>query len=84
MYERITLNKHSLSCFCVGDLLSVNPMIASYVQGLFNMNERAVYTGKWRHGFFSMTAVGATNVGSVKTYFDKVNMKALLGIYHLL
>ena len=59
-------------CYYTGDLLSVNPMIANWVQGLFNFNERAVYTGKWKHGFFSMTAVGATNVGSIRTYFDQV------------
>ena len=59
-------------CFYTGDLLSVNPMIANWVKGLFNFNERAVYTGKWKHGFFSMTAVGATNVGSIRTYFDQV------------
>ncbi|XP_064612668.1 phosphatidylserine decarboxylase proenzyme, mitochondrial-like isoform X2 [Liolophura sinensis] len=54
-----------------GELLSVNPGVARWVQGLFNFNERAVYFGQWAHGFFSMTAVGATNVGSIKIYADK-------------
>ncbi|XP_059147009.1 phosphatidylserine decarboxylase proenzyme, mitochondrial-like isoform X2 [Physella acuta] len=54
-----------------GELLSVNPGIARWVQGLFNFNERAVYTGRWEHGFFSMAAVGATNVGSIKIYCDE-------------
>lgn len=26
--------------------------------------------GEWAHGFFSMTAVGATNVGSIRVYSD--------------
>ncbi|XP_017776105.1 PREDICTED: phosphatidylserine decarboxylase proenzyme, mitochondrial-like, partial [Nicrophorus vespilloides] len=54
-----------------GELLSVNPSIAKWIPGLFCLNERAVYVGEWEHGFFSYTAVGATNVGSVKVYFDK-------------
>uniref|UniRef100_A0A0B6ZFD2 Phosphatidylserine decarboxylase proenzyme, mitochondrial n=1 Tax=Arion vulgaris TaxID=1028688 RepID=A0A0B6ZFD2_9EUPU len=54
-----------------GELLSVNPGVARWLQGLFNFNERAVYTGRWEHGFFSMTAVGATNVGSIKIYSDQ-------------
>ncbi|KAJ8914592.1 hypothetical protein NQ315_017297, partial [Exocentrus adspersus] len=56
--------------FC-GQLLSVNPSIAKWLPGLFCLNERAVYLGHWDHGFFSYTAVGATNVGTVKVYFDK-------------
>ncbi|XP_025829030.1 phosphatidylserine decarboxylase proenzyme, mitochondrial isoform X2 [Agrilus planipennis] len=56
--------------FC-GQLLSVNPSIARWLPGLFCINERAVYLGHWEHGFFSMAAVGATNVGSVRVYFDK-------------
>ncbi len=47
--------------------------MARWLQGLFNYNERAVYTGRWRYGFFSMAAVGATNVGSINVYFDDVS-----------
>jgi len=54
-----------------GELFSVKPSIARWLQGLFNFNERALYVGKWKHGFFSMTAVGATNVGSINVNFDK-------------
>ena len=53
-----------------GELLSVNPRVASLVSNLFSLNERVAYLGRWRHGFFSMTAVGATNVGSVKVEMD--------------
>ena len=53
-----------------GELLSVNPRVASIVSNLFSLNERVAYLGRWRHGFFSMTAVGATNVGSVKVEMD--------------
>lgn len=54
-----------------GCLLSVNPGIARWVQGLFSLNERVVLYGDWEHGFFSYTAVGATNVGSISIYFDQ-------------
>ncbi|XP_030762478.1 phosphatidylserine decarboxylase proenzyme, mitochondrial isoform X1 [Sitophilus oryzae] len=54
-----------------GELLSVNPRIAKWLPGLFVLNERAVYLGEWAHGFFSYTAVGATNVGSIRVIFDK-------------
>lgn len=57
-----------------GELLSVNPSIASWIRNLFVLNERVTYVGNWAHGFFSMTAVGATNVGSIKVYFDE-NLK---------
>ncbi|XP_063912288.1 phosphatidylserine decarboxylase proenzyme, mitochondrial isoform X3 [Zophobas morio] len=54
-----------------GQLLSVKPTIAKWLPGLFCLNERAVYLGTWKYGFFSYAAVGATNVGTVKVYCDK-------------
>ncbi|XP_061162767.1 phosphatidylserine decarboxylase proenzyme, mitochondrial-like isoform X1 [Saccostrea echinata] len=57
-----------------GELLSVNPGIARWIHGLFVLNERVAYMGEWEHGFFSYTAVGATNVGSIKIYCDQEMM----------
>ncbi|XP_070500330.1 phosphatidylserine decarboxylase proenzyme, mitochondrial isoform X1 [Chironomus tepperi] len=54
-----------------GELLSVSPKVAKLVPGLFCINERASYIGEWEHGFFSFTAVGATNVGSVQVFIDE-------------
>ncbi|XP_058473699.1 phosphatidylserine decarboxylase proenzyme, mitochondrial isoform X2 [Solea solea] len=54
-----------------GSLMSVNPGVARWVKELFCLNERVVLTGQWQHGFFSLTAVGATNVGSIRVYFDQ-------------
>jgi len=73
-----TLICDSLSKICdvnhlfAGELLSVNPKIAQWIPDLFTLNERAVYIGRWKHGFFSLTAIGATNVGSIHVYSDKV------------
>lgn len=62
-------------CFYIaGDLFSVHPGIARMIAGLFNHNERVVLSGSWKHGFFSFTAVGAYNVGSINLKFDKVSM----------
>ncbi|KAM5238445.1 phosphatidylserine decarboxylase proenzyme, mitochondrial isoform 1-T1 [Ctenodactylus gundi] len=54
-----------------GSLMSVNPGMARWIKELFCHNERVVLTGDWKHGFFSLTAVGATNVGSIRIYFDQ-------------
>ncbi|KAL2100351.1 hypothetical protein ACEWY4_004745 [Coilia grayii] len=54
-----------------GSLMSVNPGVARWIKELFCHNERVVLSGDWAHGFFSLTAVGATNVGSIRIYFDK-------------
>lgn len=42
----------------VGELLSVSPRVAQWLPGLFCLNERVLYMGEWKHGFFSLTAVG--------------------------
>jgi len=55
----------------VGELFSVSPYIANRVPNLFTLNERVALLGRWRHGFFSMIPVGATNVGSIHINFDK-------------
>eukprot|EP00096_Caligus_rogercresseyi_P015064 TRINITY_DN7521_c0_g1_i1.p1 TRINITY_DN7521_c0_g1~~TRINITY_DN7521_c0_g1_i1.p1 ORF type:complete len:299 (-),score=35.14 TRINITY_DN7521_c0_g1_i1:230-1018(-) len=62
-------NIHSRSHFS-GYLLSVNPLLFKFIKNLLCLNERVVYTGNWSYGFFSMTPVGATNVGSINIGFD--------------
>jgi phosphatidylserine decarboxylase precursor len=59
--------------FATGLLLSVNPSVIRRIPDLFCLNERVAYIGNWEHGFISLVAVGATNVGSIKVYHDKVN-----------
>lgn len=59
--------------------MSVNPGMARWIKELFCHNERVVLTGDWKHGFFSLTAVGATNVGSIRIYFDRVSRPQAAG-----
>lgn len=58
-----------------GELLSVAPAVAEMIAGLFSYNERVVLLGSWKHGFFSYSAVGAYNVGSILINFDKVRRR---------
>ena len=53
-----------------GQLLPVNPLLAYVLPSLFCANERVAVFGEWEHGFYSYTAVGATNVGSIRLSFD--------------
>jgi phosphatidylserine decarboxylase len=54
-----------------GQLFPVAKYATTRVPNLFCRNERAVLWGSWKHGMFSMTPVGAYNVGSI-TITDKV------------
>ena len=54
-----------------GKLYSVAPSIVKKMPGLFHTNERVAFFGRWQHGVFSLTAVGATNVGSIVVNFDE-------------
>uniref|UniRef100_A0A672Y8A2 Phosphatidylserine decarboxylase n=1 Tax=Sphaeramia orbicularis TaxID=375764 RepID=A0A672Y8A2_9TELE len=56
---RVELRRHF-----PGSLMSVNPGVARWVKELFCLNERV-----------ALTAVGATNVGSIRLYFDKVRKR---------
>ena len=65
--------KVAYSLVSSGSLMSVNPGMARWIKELFCHNERVVLTGDWKHGFLSLTAVGATNVGSIRIHFDRVS-----------
>ncbi|KAF9481245.1 phosphatidylserine decarboxylase 1 [Pholiota conissans] len=54
----------------VGELFSVSPWMAKRLENLFVLNERVALLGRWKHGFFGMVPVGATNVGSIVVNFD--------------
>lgn len=49
-----------------GSLFPVSKRAVKTIPGLFTLNERVVLVGGWKYGFFSLTAVGATNVGSIR------------------
>lgn len=54
--------------------MSVNSWAVQNVPGIYTLNERVALTGYWEHGFFSMTAVGAFNVGSIFLDMDEVRI----------
>lgn len=53
-----------------GTLFPVNYPFLKMIPSLFALNERVVLMGQWPEGFFSLTAVGAYNVGSISFNFD--------------
>ena len=61
-----------------GELLSVAPWVVKQVPNLFALSERVLLGGYWEHGFFSLTAVGAYNVGSIEIDMDKVRGSNLI------
>jgi phosphatidylserine decarboxylase len=48
-----------------GELLTVGPRWVKRFPEILRLNERVSLLGRWEHGFFAMTAVGAYNVGSI-------------------
>ncbi|EEU04122.1 phosphatidylserine decarboxylase [Dictyostelium discoideum AX4] len=54
-----------------GYLFPVAKVAVDNIPGLFAMNERVVLTGNWKYGFYSLTPVGASNVGTIVMDFDK-------------
>ncbi len=46
--------------------------MVNLIKGLFALNERVALLGKWEHGFYSLIAVGATNVGSIALTIEEV------------
>lgn len=53
-----------------GHLFSVSPKSSALIRNLLAVNERICLNGFWDHGFFSLTPVGAYNVGSITLEFD--------------
>jgi phosphatidylserine decarboxylase len=54
-----------------GYLHSVAPKYVRKHPNVFKENERVLLYGKWLNGFFSMSFIGATNVGSISLNFDR-------------
>lgn len=53
-----------------GHLFSVSPATSARLRGLLAVNERVCLSGTSPYGFFSMTPVGAYNVGSITLEWD--------------
>ncbi|KAI1729174.1 phosphatidylserine decarboxylase domain-containing protein [Ditylenchus destructor] len=61
-----------------GFLLSVRPSYIDWIPKLFCMNERVVLSGHWKHGYFSMTAVAATNVGDIVINSESIKNRKVI------
>jgi phosphatidylserine decarboxylase len=53
-----------------GYLEPVDPRYLKRHKDVLKSNERVNVLGDWAHGFFAISFVGATNVGSIKINFD--------------
>ena len=54
-----------------GELYSVSPWVLKGFRDVLCTNERVTLHGNWKYGVFTMTAVGAYNVGSINICFDE-------------
>lgn len=57
----------------IGFLMFVNFGMVRWIKEFFCYNERVVFIGDWKYGFFSLTVVGVINVGFIRIYFDRVS-----------
>ncbi|MES1920425.1 hypothetical protein MHBO_002093 [Bonamia ostreae] len=48
-----------------GNLLPVNSSMTNLIPSMLCSNERVVLEGTWKHGYCSVTPIGALNVGSI-------------------
>jgi phosphatidylserine decarboxylase len=51
----------------------LEPVMPSYLKkykDVLKENERVNVLGEWAHGFFTISFIGALNVGSIKLHFD--------------
>ena len=55
-----------------GYLEPVDPRYLTGHKQVLKQNERVNIMGDWKHGFFAISFVGATNVGSIHLHFDDV------------
>jgi len=54
-----------------GTLFPIAPSFGRLIPNLLALNERVVMQGSYAEGFYSLTAVGAYNVGSISLNFDQ-------------
>jgi phosphatidylserine decarboxylase len=62
----------------------VRPDYVNKHKDVFKENERVSVLGQWHYGFFSMSFIGALNVGSICLLFDdalKTNLKSPKDLY---
>lgn len=67
-----------------GYLEPVRPDYLQTHKDVLKDNERVNLLGEWKHGLFSMSFVGALNVGSIKLLFDdelKTNVRVPVSPY---
>lgn len=55
-----------------GTLFPISPSVGMWIPNLLALNERVILLGERDAGFFSLSPVGAYNVGSISLNFDKV------------
>lgn len=54
----------------LGYVLPVKESFMTRIKNLLAINERVCLKGDWTHGFFSLSLIGAYNVGSITLPFE--------------